>query len=192
MSYARPDPWRAPDAGDPTLGGLASTGVPAQAYRDAMSHLGGGVTVVATRDPIGRDVGITATSVTAVSLVPPLVLVCVRSGGFAADCLSVSDGWTLSMLAEDQVDLARYAARHRHPGDADDFSSWPRRRGAATGSLVLTGAVAAVECVPHAFTDAGDHTICVGRVVEVATDVTGRRPLLYVRRGYHALGPLLP
>ena len=58
----------------------------------------------------------------------------------------------LALLADDQVDLARYAARHRHPGDRDDFSPWKRRRGSAVEALVFTHGVAVVECVPSATT----------------------------------------
>jgi flavin reductase (DIM6/NTAB) family NADH-FMN oxidoreductase RutF len=167
-------------------GKLAS--VAGDRYRDAMSRLAGGVGLLATRDPVGRGCGITVTAVSSVSLDPPLVLVCVKRDGFIHDALYVSSGWALTMLAVDQVDLAEYAARHRHPGDRDDFSRWASRAG-VDGALVFTGGVSAVECVPVQFVDAGDHTIAIGRVVEVADDMSGDRPLIYVDRGYRALTP---
>ena len=94
-------------------------------YRDAMARLAAGVGVVTTLDPLGRDCAMTVTSFTAVSLDPPLVLVCLKREGFLADALAVSDGWAVTMLAEDQVELARYAARHRHPGSRDDIGGGP-------------------------------------------------------------------
>jgi flavin reductase (DIM6/NTAB) family NADH-FMN oxidoreductase RutF len=45
--------------------------------RRAMSHFATGVTVVATRHVGGGACGLTANAFTSVSLVPPLVLVCV-------------------------------------------------------------------------------------------------------------------
>jgi flavin reductase (DIM6/NTAB) family NADH-FMN oxidoreductase RutF len=48
--------------------------------------------------------------------------------------------------------------------------------------------VSAIECVPYELVDAGDHTVAIGRVVAVAGDLVGERPLLYVDRGYHAVG----
>lgn len=173
-----PSPTRDP-AVDPV-------GVTAEDFRDAMARLAAGVAVVTTRDVVGRDLGITVTSFTPVSLDPPLVLVCVRRDGFVADALAVSDGWAVSMLSEDQVDLARYAARHRHPGSRDDLSPWPHRRGVG-GAPVLTGGVSLVECLPYAEHEAGDHLVVIGRVVavEVRPD---RRPLLYVDRRYRAEG----
>lgn len=158
-------------------------------FRDAMSRLAGGVGVIATVDPVGRDCGITVTAVSSVSLEPPLVLTSVRRGGFIHDALLVAGGWALTMLADDQVTLARYAARHRHAGDRDDFSSWPSRRGDTSGALVFTGGVSAIECVPYEFVEAGDHTVAIGRVVGIPADVAGERPLVYVDRDYHASGP---
>jgi len=160
-------------------------------FRDAMARLAGGVGVLTTRDPVSRDCGITVTALSSVSLVPPLVLTCVRRGGFVHDALVVADGWALTMLADDQLDLARYAARHRHPGSRDDFSPWRVRRGADSGALIFTGGVSAVECVPYELVDAGDHTVAIGRVVAVADDLVGRNPLAYVDRRYHATGDAL-
>lgn len=169
-----PRPWGGPHPdGDPGT----------QDFRDAMSRLAGGVGLLATRDPVGRDCAITVTAVTSVSLEPPMLLVCVKREGFIHDALYVSAGWTVTMLADDQVDLAEYAARHRHPGDRDDFSRWPSRRG-VDGTMVVTGGVSAVECVPERFIDAGDHVVAIGLVVAVAADMTGERPLVYVDRAY--------
>jgi len=160
-------------------------------FRDAMARLASGVGLITTRDPVGRDCGITVTAISSVSLDPPLVLVCVRREGFIHDALYVASGWALTMLADDQVALARYAARHRYPGDRDDFSPWVSRRG-VDDALVFTGGVSAVECVPHELVDAGDHTGVIGRVVAVGDDLTGQRPLVYVDRDYHTIGPPPP
>lgn len=179
------DPWAGTLAPGPPL---VPPSAPEAAFRDTMARLAGGVAVVSTLDAVGRDCGITVTAASSVSLDPPLVLVCVRRGSFMHDALTVADGWALSMLADDQVELARYAARHRAPGDRDDFSRWAHRRGEASGALVLTGGVAAVECLPYDVVDAGDHAVCIGRVVVAADDTAGERPLVYVDRAYTSLG----
>lgn len=153
-----------------------------------MARLAGGVALLTVLDPVGRDCGLTVTAVSSVSLEPPLVLACVKKDGFIHDALFVADGWSLSFLATDQLDLSHYGARERHPGARDDFSPWPTRR-AAHGELIFTGAAAAVECVPHSLVDAGDHTIALGRVVSVAQDVAGVLPLVHVDRRYYEPGP---
>jgi flavin reductase (DIM6/NTAB) family NADH-FMN oxidoreductase RutF len=158
------------------------------AFRDSMARLAGGVGLLTTRDPVGRDCGITVTAVSSVSLEPPLVLVSVKREGFIHDALYVSDGWALTMLSDDQVDLAKYAARDRHPGDRDDFSPWSSRDGQIVDAVVVTGGVAAIECVPYKLVDAGDHTVVIGRVVATASDMQGRHPLIHVDRAYRTVG----
>lgn len=181
-----PNPWQEP-RGSQTAYVPESVGE--RPYRDAMARLAGGVALITTRDPVGRDCGITVTAFSAVSLDPPLALVCLRREGFIHDAVIVSDGWAFTMLAADQVDLARYAARHHRPGDPDNFSPWAHRRGKLVDALVFTGGVAAIECVPHQIVDSGDHTIVIGRVVAAANDMTGTDPLVYVDRDYHRLAP---
>lgn len=157
-------------------------------FQDAMARLAGGVGLLAVRDPIGRDCGITVTAVSSVSLDPPLVLACVKRDGFIHDALYVADSWTLTMLADDQLDLAEYAARSRHPGARDDFTRWDHRPGDVADALVLTGGVAAIECVPYKLVDAGDHTVVIGRVVATAADMIGERPLVHMDRAYRGPG----
>jgi len=153
-----------------------------------MASLATGVCVLSTRDVVGRDCGLTVTSVASLSLHPPLCLVAVRRGGFLHDALEVADGWALTILAEQQVDLARYAARHRYPSDVDDFAAFRTNRGEATGTLYFTDGLAALECRPFSLVPAGDHSIAVGEVVAMPADCTGTDPLLYHRRAYRGIG----
>ena len=67
--------------------------------REAMSHLAAGVSLLATRDVVGRDCGLTVTSLASVSLDPPLCAVAVRRGGFLHDALAVADGWAVTIWA---------------------------------------------------------------------------------------------
>jgi flavin reductase (DIM6/NTAB) family NADH-FMN oxidoreductase RutF len=156
--------------------------------RIAMAQLATGVCVVTTRDVVGRDCGLTVTSVASLSLRPPLVLVAVKRGGFLHDALDVADGWALTVLAADQVALARYTARHRYPSDTDDFSRFATRRGEVTGVLYFTGGLAALECRSRELVPAGDHSIAIGEVVAMPADCTGTEPLLYHRRAYRGIG----
>src|SRR5881409_1483901 len=46
-------------------------------FRRALGQFAAGVTIVTTRDGKGRSLGLTVTAFSSVSLVPPMVLVCV-------------------------------------------------------------------------------------------------------------------
>lgn len=169
----------------------ATTPWPTPDLREAMSHLASGVSVLTTRDVVGRDCGLTVTSLASVSLQPPLCVVAVKRDGFLHDALEVADGWAVTMLAAQQIGLARYTARHRYPSDTDDFGPYPHRRGPVSDALYFTEGLVAVECVRYDLVPAGDHTLALGRVVRVADDCTGAAPLLYHRRGYRGLGESL-
>jgi flavin reductase (DIM6/NTAB) family NADH-FMN oxidoreductase RutF len=185
-----PDPWSAAVPA-PSEGPETPPSVDDRAFRDVMARLGSGVCVLATTDPVGRDCGLTVTAVASLSLVPPLVMVGVRHGSFVHDALYVADGFALTVLAAEQLDLARYASRHRYPTDTDDFAPWPTVRAKESGSLVFTGGLAAADCVPYSFVDAGDHSITIGRVVQTAFGCTGEVPLLHVDRRYYVPGQQL-
>lgn len=158
-----------------------------------MAHLASGVSVLTTRDVVGRDCGLTVTSFASLSLEPPLCTVAVKRGGFLHDALEVADGWAITILSTAQLSLAVYAARHRYPSDTDDFAAYPHRRGSSSGALYFTEGVAAVECVPERLVAIGDHTIAIGHVTSLPEDCHGTDPLLYFGRGYRTLGePLTP
>ncbi len=181
-THASQDPW---SPGEPSRW---PDSVDDRAFRDAMARLGSGVCVLTTLDLVGRDCGLTMTAVASLSLEPPLVVAAVRHGSFIHDALSVADGWALTILADDQLDLARYASRHRYPTDADDFGAWQTVRARGSGALVFSGGIAAVDCVPHLLVDAGDHTLAVGRVVSTAFPSLGKTPLLHVDRKWYRPG----
>lgn len=157
--------------------------------RQAFANLAVGVCLLGTTDVVGRDVGLTVTSVTSVSLRPAMCLVCVRRDGFIHDSISVSDGWTISMLSESQQGLADYAARHRYPSDTDDFTGFPHARGEATGAIWFTESLCAVECQTSELVAAGDHTLVLGTIVGVAYG-SGRSPLLRLSGEYQTSSDL--
>jgi flavin reductase (DIM6/NTAB) family NADH-FMN oxidoreductase RutF len=153
--------------------------------RHSFAHLAAGVCVLTTTDVVGRDVGLTVTSVTSVSLRPPLCLVCVRRDGFIHDAIAVADGWSITMLSSTQQKLADYTARHRYPSDTDDFSAFVTARNALTGTLVFPEALASVECRTHDLVPAGDHTVVLGEVVSARAG-DGESPLVRLAGRYQS------
>lgn len=148
-----------------------------QRFRQTMGSLVTGVTVVAARDARGVLRGMTANSVTSLSLEPPMLLVCVGREADIHEALVSAPLFGVSLLAEGQEDLAeRFATRgSQHFGDLDV--------GVTPGGLPrIRGAIAHVECRRDAVHPAGDHTIVTG-VVEWAATETGA-PLCHFRSRY--------
>ncbi len=152
-------------------------------FRRILGHWGTGVAVVSTLRGDGRPWGLTANAFASVSLVPPLVLVCVDLTSDTHADLRAAGVFAVSVLAADQERLARRFADTR---EREKFQgvAW---RGEATGAPVLEDAVAWVDCRVWAEYPAGDHTIFVGQVVD--GDAGDRPPLLYYRGGYGRFRP---
>lgn len=153
-------------------------------FKGALASWAGGVTVVATRHE--RLVyGITVSSFASLSLDPLLVLVCLQNTNRLAGMIEGSGKFAVSILADDQAEVARwFAVSGREPIPAfEEFGTIEMH----TGSPIIAGAVAHLDCLLEQTMPGGDHTIAVGRVVGAASDPL-RRPLLYFRRTYRKLG----
>jgi flavin reductase (DIM6/NTAB) family NADH-FMN oxidoreductase RutF len=154
--------------------------VTASEFRAALRQFPAGVTVITTRDRDGEPTGLTASAFTAVSLHPPLVLVCVDHAATAFPALREYGWFAVNMLGKSQEHLSR---RFSTTG-ADKFEGVAYREGRERLPL-LDDVVASLECrVVHQYAG-GDHTIFVGRVEGVS--IAGGPPLLYFRGGYHHL-----
>lgn len=148
--------------------------------RRVMGHFPTGVTVVTTVSKAGKLYGLTANSFTSVSLVPPLVLVCVDKRAESYPCFEESKCYTVNFLADDQEDLSRRFATT----GGDKFEGVGYRMG-ANQAPILNGVLAYLECKVVGAYDGGDHTIYVGEIEQAETREA--KPLLFYRGGYRSL-----
>ncbi|WP_405443873.1 flavin reductase family protein [Streptomyces avidinii] len=148
-------------------------------FREVMRSLAGTVGVVAALDDRGRPVGMTVSSLTSVSLEPPLALFCPALTSRTWPLLRAADGLCVSILNERQQDLSRKFA-----GAENRFAgvSWTPSPG---GMPVLGGSVAWLECSVADAHRAGDHHIVVVRLHH--TGSSGGGPLLRHRGRYARL-----
>jgi flavin reductase (DIM6/NTAB) family NADH-FMN oxidoreductase RutF len=146
-------------------------------YRAALGRFASGVTVVTARDDDGRDVGMTVSAFSSLSLEPPLVLLCIDHNASVAPVLAHCEIFAVNILRNDQEPLSRRFAEH----EVDRFDGVPFTRG-ALGPALLDGALAHIECRAHARHPGGDHTILVGAVDAIR--VADGAPLLYFRSDY--------
>lgn len=155
--------------------------VDAGRFRQVLGRFVTGVAVMTTIAD-GAPHGMTASSVTSVSLHPPLVLVCVDRQATMAEEVARGGVFALSFLADDQAPLSvTFADPGRPVGDAQ-FEGVAHRR-CVTGAPILEGAVGWVDTRVHAVHEGGDHLIVVGEVVDLGHD-PDRRPLAYHAGAY--------
>jgi flavin reductase (DIM6/NTAB) family NADH-FMN oxidoreductase RutF len=146
-------------------------------YRDAVGMFATGITVVTARAG-GFGHGMTANSFTSVSLDPLLVLVCVLRDAVMHKALDDVGRFGVSVLGAGQEDLARYFSDPARPMGMAQFGPIDWRPGPVTGAPLLDGALASLECDVEATFPGGDHTVFLGRVLEVELGEAGG-PLLY-------------
>ena len=166
---------------EPAGDGAAPT-IDAARYRQVLGHFATGVTIVTGMDG-PRPVGLSANAFTSVSLDPPLVSVCLAETSTTWPRIRASGSFCVNILADDQEDLSRLFSTR----GADRFAAvgW---HGAGSGSPVLAGVLAWIDCALDAEHRAGDHVIAVGRVLDL--DVTGPgQPLVFYRGGYGRFEP---
>jgi flavin reductase (DIM6/NTAB) family NADH-FMN oxidoreductase RutF len=152
-------------------------------FRHAMGHFVTGVTVITAVDSAGQPVGTTANAISALSLEPPLVLVCFDRTSLTLEAVRTHGAFAVNVLAAAQHHLSVNFARR---GMAAAWEGVEHQPG-LTGSPRLHGAVAVIECTVEHELPGGDHEIVVGRVRVVETGQPGIRPLVYWRGGYASL-----
>ena len=153
---------------------------PAQ-FRQLLGRFATGVTILTVATADGRPLGMTANSLSSVSLRPPLISVCVDREADMHDAILKGGEFVVNVLSSPQETLARrFSDEHDDRFDGVGYHLSP------DGLILLDGALAHIECHSHAQYPAGDHTIVVGKVVGGAT--SDGRPLLFYRGGYAALG----
>ncbi|HIE09743.1 MAG TPA: flavin reductase [Armatimonadetes bacterium] len=138
-----------------------------------------GVYVVGAKDK-GRVNALTCAWVMRVSFSPPMVAVAVGKTRYTHDMIKNSGAFSVNVLAEDQVELGRHFGL-KSGREVDKFANIPYREG-RTGSPIIEGVSAWLDCrLVHAY-DAGDHTIFVGEVVDAG--VSEKKALVFDPRDY--------
>ena len=147
--------------------------------KQAMRVYPQGVTVV-TAEAAKGPTGLTVSSFTSISLVPPLVLVSIAKGSSLHDVLRNAKAYAVNFLADDQKSVSdRFAGR---TGSADRFTGVKYTKG-VTGSPIIHGVRAVIECRAWRAYEGGDHSILVGEVV-TAKVLNSKRPLVYYAQQY--------
>lgn len=153
-------------------------------FRQVLGQFPTGVTVVTAMSADGRPEGMAVGSFTSVSLNPPLVAFFPDKSSTTWPKLAPTRSFCVNVLSADQEDVCRLFATK----GIDRFAQFPWR-GAPSGSPILDGAVAWIDCDIESITEAGDHFIVLGRVRDLNIG-SETLPLLFYRGGYGRFEPL--
>jgi flavin reductase (DIM6/NTAB) family NADH-FMN oxidoreductase RutF len=151
-------------------------------YRQVLGHYPTGVVLVTGLDG-GHPVGLSIGSFTSLSLDPPLVLFCVDKLSRSWARIDSTGRFCVNVLTEDEELVAR---RFAEPGtDRFDGIGW---RPAASGSPIVDGVSAWIDCAVKRVDDGGDHWVVIARVTDLDVEHEGP-PLVFYRGGYGRYRP---
>lgn len=153
------------------------------ALRAAFSHIPQSVVAVCALDESGELAGFVVSTLTPVSLNPPLVSVCVQFGSRTWSALRPVPRIGVSVLSETQSEISRSLAS----GGAFRFKNVEYRVSQA-GAVFICDAVMWMECAHAAETQVGDHRIVILSVVAMNASA-GAEPLVFHSSRYRRLHP---
>lgn len=147
----------------------------------------GGVAVITAHGAEG-PVALTASSVSSVSVDPPLLIFSTSVLSSATAVIAAADTIVVHLLDADDLDIARLGATSGVDRFADE-SAWTRL---TTGEPVYRGVRAWVRCAVVSRMDAGSSTVIAAQALQtsIERDVTpggSGNALVYHNRGWHRL-----
>ncbi|MCH6266261.1 MULTISPECIES: flavin reductase family protein [Neobacillus] len=148
-------------------------------FRNAMGKFATGVTVVAT-EVDGKAHGMTANAFMSVSLNPKLVVVSIAEKASMLEKIKKSNTFSVNILSAEQQELSMIFAGQLKEHREVAFD----RLG---GVPVIAGALAQVACEVTAAHVEGDHTLFIGRVIEISIEESNAEPLIYFSGKYRSL-----
>jgi flavin reductase (DIM6/NTAB) family NADH-FMN oxidoreductase RutF len=163
-----------------------STPVDPQALRETMRLWASGVSVVTTAHGEQRS-GLTVSAFNSLSLQPPMVLICLHKDSHSIPMIDESGVFAVSFLnSEQQIISDRFAGRIPFAEGEDRFTGVLTHI-AATGSPIISDAIAWVDCKVASKHDGSTHWIYIGEVQATGQNSLTTAPLLYFDRAYRTM-----
>lgn len=172
------------------LDGGLPTDADIELYRRLSADIASGIAVVST-SLRNRDYAATVSGFLSVSYDPPTMLVSLYAESRIGEAVEEAGTWALSLLSGKHQGAANWLASPGTPLHGL-LTQVPYRRGPATGSAILDGALAYFELRTVAIHPAATHLIVVGEVLAMGSDAApgdAADPLIHFGSGYHRLAP---
>ncbi|CDQ40502.1 MULTISPECIES: flavin reductase family protein [Virgibacillus] len=138
-------------------------------FRNAMGRFATGVTVITTKS--GEDHhGMTANAFMSVSLDPKLITVSIDNRANMLHKINQSGKFAVSFLSDKQQDISMHFAGQANSGEEIQFDYIQQ-------IPVIQNALASVVCDLDRSVEVGDHTLFIGKVVDI--NLTDGNPLTF-------------
>lgn len=156
-------------------------------FREGIRHLTRGVAVLTSSDEHGERYGVTTTGVSALSMDPPTLVVCIRRRSRLGAHLPRTRLFCVNVLSWRQRTIAEaFAGRKGVAVDRFNHGDWTT---GTNGSPVLSEALASFECEVDLLYGYPNHMIVVGSVRRVQQATEQDDPLVYASGQLASLVP---
>lgn len=172
------------------LAGSVPSDAAVELYRRLSADIAAGVGVVSTTLR-NRDYAATVTGFLSVSYDPPTMLVSLYAESRIGEAVEEAGVWALSLLSGRHQGAANWLASPGTPLQGL-LAQVPFRRGPATGSAVLDGALAYFELRTVSVHQAATHLLIIGEVLSMGSDADPAEapdPLIHFGSSYQRLAP---
>jgi 3-hydroxy-9,10-secoandrosta-1,3,5(10)-triene-9,17-dione monooxygenase reductase component len=163
---------------------MASEPIDPRTFRQVLGQFCTGITIITTMHD-GLPIGFACQSFAALSLDPPLVLFCPTKMSRSWQAIEASGRFCVNILTEQQRDVcARFGSK-----EPDKFAGidW---KPSLSGSPILDGSLAHIDCTVASVHDGGDHFVVFGAVQSLSeVPKVKPRPLLFYRGEYTGIEP---
>lgn len=153
-----------------------------EAFKDVFAHQPAGVAIITARGHDG-PVGLTASSVSSVAAVPPILGFSLQAQRGSAAIVAEARSFLVHLLDAENLGLARAFAVSGAPRFGEDMP-WDYL---PTGEPRLLGVGRVLRAVPLARIKAGPSLVFNAAVLDVLGDGGTGTPLVYHRRRFHGL-----
>ena len=163
---------------------MSTTSVSSELFRKVMGSFPTGITVLTVEREPGQVHGMTANSLTSVSLDPLLILVCIDQDARLLSYVKAQRRFGVNILNDTQQQISEHFAKPQQD-PADEARLGVQFQWTETGIPLLADALAHIGCNVVAQYMSGDHTIFVGEVESM--ELKNGEPLVYQRGKYRRL-----
>lgn len=150
-------------------------------FRDAMGKFATGITIVTLKDE-EEIYGITVNAFMSISLNPKLIAISIDENASLYDRLLEANNFGISILKEDQKELAMIFAKQIEKNQEIDYFI-------NNGVPVIRNSLATVTCAVHEKFKVGDHMIFIAEVLDLT--VEQGEPILFSGGKYRTVQPLV-
>lgn len=151
-----------------------------QQFRDAMAHLSAAVSIVTTNGDAGK-IGLTVSSVCAVTDTPPTLLFCINQSSSVHNIIKQNGKVCINVLSHEQEEIAKHFACMLSSSMEERFS-WDMWDEGFEGQPILRGSISSLQGDIIDTHSVGTHTIFMVELKHI--DVVPNTSLVYFGRQF--------